>query len=54
MTDTAREVAQARAVLTTHSSPDLPVLRVVHSGLVALPDRAPRVQEPVDVEARTA
>lgn len=55
MTDSAREVAQARAVLTVHTSPDLPVLRAVHTGLVALPDRAPRAWEPeLDAEARAA
>jgi hypothetical protein len=55
MTDTAHEVAQARAVLTARACPDLPVLKAVHSGLIALPDRAPHAWEPeYDTEALAA
>ncbi|MHB1475947.1 MAG: hypothetical protein ACYCV4_20425 [Dermatophilaceae bacterium] len=55
MTDTAGELAQARAVLAARTSPDLPVLKAVHSGLVSLPDRAPHAWKPDhDDEARAA
>jgi len=55
MTDIGREVAQARAVLGARTAPDLRVLKAVHTGLLALPDRAPRTRvADEDAEAREA
>ena len=53
MTDTATDIAQARAVLASHAAPEMRVLRDVHNGLIALPDRRPmRTARSEDEDAR--
>ncbi len=55
MTDKATDIAQARAALTSNAAPEMPVLRAVHKGLVALPDHRPaRSRADDEPEARAA
>ena len=55
MTDTATDIAQARAALASHAAPEMRVLRAVHNGLVALPDHRPaRPGRSDDEDARAA